>query len=109
MMPKSFVDVPHASHFPLQNLPYGVFSTHSSPKKRVGVALGSSVVDLAALSDAGLLRGPHLQNGCCFHDVRAEASSQVPDSQSSAARTTLALWDLGFTQCFHGHGEDCMD
>lgn len=77
MMPKSFVDIPHTSHFPLQNLPYGVFSTQSSPTKRVGVALGSNVIDLAALSDAGLLRGPHLQNGLCFHDVSAEAVLDV--------------------------------
>ena len=77
MVPKSFVDVPHASHFSLQNLPFGVFSTHSNPKKRVGVALGASVIDLAALSDAGLLRGPHLQNGSCFHDVSAAARPPV--------------------------------
>ena len=77
MVPKSFIDVPHASHFSLQNLPFGVLSTRSNPKKRVGVALGASVIDLAALSDAGLLRGPHLQNGSCFHDVSAEALPQV--------------------------------
>ena len=75
-MSKSFVDISHTSHFPLQNLPYGVFSTNSSPAKRVGVALGSNVIDLAALSDAGLLRSPHLQSSHCFHEVSAEA---VPD------------------------------
>lgn len=76
-MPQSFIDVPNTSHFPLQNLPYGVFSTQLKPNKRVGVALGSNVIDLAALSDAGLLRGPHLQNGCCFHDVSAAAVLRI--------------------------------
>lgn len=78
MLPRSFVDVPHASHFPLQNLPYGVFSTHSSPKKRIGVAIGSSVIDLSALSDAGLLNGPHLHKAVCFHDVRADMYRDGP-------------------------------
>ena len=72
MLPRSFIDVPRTSHFPLQNLPYGVFSTPSSRNKRIGVAIGSSVIDLSALSDAGLLDGPHLHKSCCFHDVRAE-------------------------------------
>lgn len=72
MPPKSFVDVQSTSHFPLQNLPYGIFSTKSKPQKRAGVAIGSSVVDLSALSDAGLLDGPHLQNTFCFHSVSAQ-------------------------------------
>lgn len=42
------------THFPLQNLPYGVFST-ASGAPRVGVAIGDQVVDLAALDEAGLL------------------------------------------------------
>lgn len=42
------------SHFPLQNLPYGVFSTKGQAP-RVGVAIGDQVLDLAALDEAGLL------------------------------------------------------
>ncbi|MGY2490869.1 fumarylacetoacetase [Cupriavidus sp. CP313] len=42
------------SHFPLQNLPYGVFST-TGQAPRVGVAIGDQVLDLAALDEAGLL------------------------------------------------------
>lgn len=50
----SFLAIPPDSHFPLQNLPYGIFS---SPGRiaRVGVRLGDWVVDLAALNKAGLL------------------------------------------------------
>lgn len=40
--------------FPIQNLPYGVFSTPGrSP--RVGVAIGDSILDLALLEEAGYL------------------------------------------------------
>lgn len=42
------------THFPLQNLPYGVFSTKGQ-SPRVGVAIGDQVLDLAALDEAGLL------------------------------------------------------
>ncbi|ULX51845.1 fumarylacetoacetase [Cupriavidus taiwanensis] len=42
------------THFSLQNLPYGVFSTQGQAP-RVGVAIGDQVLDLAALDQAGLL------------------------------------------------------
>jgi fumarylacetoacetase len=41
--------------FPIQNLPYGVFRTGDS-EPRVGVAIGDSILDLAALAGAGLLQ-----------------------------------------------------
>src|SRR5215469_331273 len=56
---RSFVEVRPDSHFPIQNLPFGVFSTASSPAPRVGVAIGDEILDLAALERAGaLIAGP---------------------------------------------------
>ena len=52
---KSFIDVPHDSHFPLENLPFGVFKPREGAA-RIGVALGEYVVDLATLERAGLLK-----------------------------------------------------
>src|SRR3954465_40930 len=52
---KSFVEVAADSHFPIQNLPFGVFSTDADPAPRVGVAIGDQIVDLAVLEEAGLL------------------------------------------------------
>ncbi len=43
--------------FPIQNLPYGVFSRADAPAPRVGVAIGDQVLDLAAAEAAGLLPG----------------------------------------------------
>ena len=40
--------------FPLNNLPYGVFSTNSL-EARCGVAIGDQILDLAALEEAGLM------------------------------------------------------
>ncbi|NEW94295.1 fumarylacetoacetase [Rhodopseudomonas sp. BR0M22] len=55
---RSFVDVKPGSDFPIQNLPYGVFSTADHPSPRVGVAIGDHVLDLAALQVAKLLDLP---------------------------------------------------
>ena len=52
---RSFIDVAATSDFPIQNLPYGVFSTAVSPGLRVGVAIGDHVLDLAVLEGEGLL------------------------------------------------------
>jgi len=52
--PRSFVDVAPDSHFPLQNLPFGLFSTRGEPR-RAGVAIGAQVLDLAVLEEAGLI------------------------------------------------------
>ncbi|XP_035670137.1 fumarylacetoacetase-like [Branchiostoma floridae] len=54
----SFVPVPEKSHFPIQNLPYGVFSTKSNPCHRLGVAIGEQILDLSAVKD--LFTGPEL-------------------------------------------------
>src|SRR4051794_30009376 len=52
---RSFITVAPDSDFPIQNLPFGVFSTESSPNKRVGVAIGDFVLDLAELERRRLL------------------------------------------------------
>ncbi|MAK56712.1 MAG: fumarylacetoacetase [Pusillimonas sp.] len=43
------------THFPIQNLPYGVFSLAEGGKPRVGVAIGEFVLDLSVLASEGLL------------------------------------------------------
>lgn len=53
---KSWVEIPENSDFPIQNLPFGIFSNKKNGgTKRVGVAIGNHVVDLAALFDFGFL------------------------------------------------------
>ena len=53
--PRSFVEIATDSHFPMQNLPYGIFKTPGDARPRAGVAIGDCVLDLAALEEAGLL------------------------------------------------------
>jgi fumarylacetoacetase len=49
---KSFIAVAPDSHFPLENLPFGVFKPRDGAA-RAGVALGECVVDLAVLEETG--------------------------------------------------------
>ena len=46
---KSFIEYSEDSHFPIQNLPYGVFSTRNDARKRIGCAIGEMVLDLSGL------------------------------------------------------------
>src|SRR5450755_4617632 len=43
---RSFIPVAPTSDFPIQNLPYGVFSAKDGLAPRVGVAIGDYVLDL---------------------------------------------------------------
>jgi fumarylacetoacetase len=52
---RSFIDVSPTSDFPIQNLPYGVFSSRDGLAPRVGVAIGDYVLDLWELEQDGRL------------------------------------------------------
>ncbi|KAF2428874.1 fumarylacetoacetate hydrolase FahA [Tothia fuscella] len=47
---KSWFPIPSGSHFSLANIPFGIISTESSPKPRVGVAIGDHALDLQAFA-----------------------------------------------------------
>lgn len=88
---KSWVESANSAttDFPLNNLPYGVFSTDG--EARCGVAIGDQILDLAALEAAGLLvldGGPLLQNGA-WNDVMA-AGPTVWDALRLKLQAALA-------------------
>ncbi|MEO7453811.1 MAG: fumarylacetoacetase [Fimbriimonadales bacterium] len=58
---KSWIEVSEESHFPIQNLPYGVFSLRGE-EPRGCVRIGDFVLDLAEIHGAGLLPGPDVYN-----------------------------------------------
>ena len=51
---RAFIEVAADSHFPIQNLPFGIFS-RGSDTPRAGVAIGDHIADLQVLAEAGLL------------------------------------------------------
>lgn len=88
---KSWVESANSAttDFPLNNLPYGVFSTDG--EARCGVAIGDQILDVTALEAAGLLvldGGPLLQNGA-WNDVMA-AGPAVWDALRSKLQNALA-------------------
>src|SRR4051812_37915598 len=66
-MLKSFIEVSPDSHFPLENLPFGVFQPKEG-KARVGVAIGDLIVDLSVLEELGHFRSSEFQNQKVFSE-----------------------------------------
>ena len=87
---KSFVPVECDSHFPIQNLPFGVFTTPANYAPRAGVAIGSQILDLAVLEQAGLVEavpGEHLFN-------RSTLNAFIERGPEAWARARAAIGDL---------------
>ena len=53
----SWVPVAPESHFPIQNLPYGVFRKKSGGNARIGVAIGDMVLDLSVIENLEFYAG----------------------------------------------------
>jgi fumarylacetoacetase len=72
---KSFIDVAPESHFPIQNLPFGVFRRRDGSQSRphIGVAIGDFVMDLRVLEDRGLLAPSTLGGKRVFSDPSLNA------------------------------------
>ena len=81
---RSFVAVAPDSHFPIQNLPFGVFSPLDEGLARVGIAIGDQVLDLAALERRGF-----------FEDV---PRSGAPVFDRPALNDFLALGPAAWTR-----------
>jgi len=64
---QSFIEIAAESHFPLENLPFGVFKPRQGPA-RIGVAIGDSILDLSVLEEEGIFRLPELQDRKVFAD-----------------------------------------
>lgn len=58
----TFVEVHPDTHFSIENLPYGIFSTTKDQTHRIGVAIGEYVLDLREIERAGLFTGPILSS-----------------------------------------------
>lgn len=89
---KSFIEVQPDSHFPIQNLPYGVFRTAPDLPPRPGVAIGEYVLDLSEIASAGLFDGPFLKNSDCFNQV-CQLQRELFRISLSIALFTPRRWD----------------
>jgi fumarylacetoacetase len=64
---KSWVEVPANSDFPIQNLPFGIFSTNGK-NTRVGVAIGDQVLDLSVLAEEGYFEQVEIEDLSVFYE-----------------------------------------
>jgi len=65
---QSFIDVKSDSHFPIQNLPYGVARSKGNGEVFICTAIGNYVVNLAELDASGVFDGPHLDGKHVFRE-----------------------------------------
>jgi fumarylacetoacetase len=85
---KSFIEVAKQSDFPIQNLPFGIFSTAAQPPARAGVAIGDQVLDLSVLEARGLLKpAPHP----VFNDATLNAFIALGRPVWRATREAISL------------------
>ena len=88
MAAESWVDGATLTDFPLQNLPFGVFSHAPTARDpRIGVAIGANVLDMRALHDEGLLD----EIGCSavFSDATLNAFMARPRAERAEVRSHL--------------------
>lgn len=92
------IEIPDGSDFPLENLPYGVFSLPGEERRRIGVAVGTEVLELCFLGDDPVFAEPSLNGlmarGRLFWEEtrrRLEDSLVEPRSEDALARHLFPL------------------
>jgi len=85
---QSWVEVAPESHFPLQNLPYGVFYRRQDTEQKptIGVAIGDQILDLAVVAHTGLLG----TDTGCFLEPTLNAFMAKGKAFWSEARRTIS-------------------
>ncbi|KAF6144967.1 hypothetical protein GIB67_013318 [Kingdonia uniflora] len=89
---KSFIEVDLNSHFPLENLPYGVCKPlHGEGfSPRPCVAIGNHVLDLSVIASSGLFNGPLLSKSSdCFLQTNLNKFVGLGRPAWKEARSTL--------------------
>jgi fumarylacetoacetase len=87
---RSFLDVPADSDYPIQHLPYGVFTPPDGDAPRVGVAIGDFVLDLAVLEERGLFLGPELRSTFAFSQPGLNGFMSLGPAAWHEARETIS-------------------
>ena len=87
---RSWVEVETGSHFPIQNLPFGICRPRTRGELRVCSAIGEFVIDLAALDEAGARAGPPVAGTQVFHEPTLNAFMALGREAWSATRQALS-------------------
>jgi fumarylacetoacetase len=79
------------SDFPIQNLPFGVFSLDAEPESgRVGIAIGDEILDVTAALDAGLIADAGTVGAVACGSPRLNELMSLDRHDASALRLAVA-------------------
>lgn len=84
----SWVEYAPDCDFPIQNLPWGIFSP-AGGAPRVGVAIGDQVLDLSVLAEAGCFSGAVPGDGACFGEGSLNTFMGMGKAAWDATRATV--------------------
>jgi len=87
---RSWVEVAADSHFPIQNLPFGVGCPRAGGELRVCSAIGDFVLDLAVLDEAGAFDETPVAGTEAFHEPTLNAFMALGREAWSAIRQALS-------------------
>ncbi len=85
---RSFIAVDPECDFSIQNLPYGVFS-HGEGSRRIGVAIGDQVLDLAVLEQRGFFATADLGDKMIFDQPTLNAFMALGRSAWTVVRAVV--------------------
>ncbi len=85
---RSFIAVKPECDFSIQNLPYGVFS-HGEGSRRIGVAIGDQVLDLAVLEQRGFFATADLGDKMIFDQPTLNAFMALGRSAWTVVRAVV--------------------
>ncbi len=93
---KSWIEVREGSDFPIQNIPFGIFSPKGK-SPRPGTIIGDTIIDLSVLADEGFLDGILPENGfdAFFADTLNEIIALGKDFTSKLRDEVSELFEAG--------------
>jgi fumarylacetoacetase len=86
---RAFIEVAPDSHFPIQNLPFGIFKTQETDA-RVGVRIGDYVLDLAAMAEEGYFEDLGIDASVFYENFLNELIAQGK-AQTRALRNRIGF------------------
>jgi len=87
---KSWIDVDKNSDFPIQNIPFGIYSPKEGGDLHVATAIGDYLIDLAHLDDAGFFIDTEIEETEVFHEPTLNAFMSLGQKAWKEARLTIS-------------------
>ncbi|KAK9240066.1 hypothetical protein V1525DRAFT_265929 [Lipomyces kononenkoae] len=86
---QSWLNIPADSHFSLRNIPFGIISTASDPRRRPAVAIGDYALDLFEFSNSGGFRQSGFTNTAVFENSTLNAFAALGRAAHRMVRTYI--------------------